>query len=483
MKEVEGQDVVEPHTLNEHSWRHEIDVYVDVHHGRMFRELADWCAIPTISSQHAHEDDVRKGAQFALDALRTRGCDHGELLETAGHPVVYARFGNDKSRSTVLVYGHYDVQPVDPIDEWTTPPFVPTTRNGALYARGAVDDKGQVWAHLAAFEALMATGGCPVNLIFLLEGEEEIGSPHFHEAVEAKKHELQCDVAVISDTTMTDPQHPAICTHLRGIVALECHVSGPAADLHSGEFGGIVANPAEVLARILAGLKDPVTGHVLVPGFYDDVQRLTDLDRRTLAEVPFDEEGMRLHAGVETFVGDPQYSVVERLWAQPTLEINGVTSGYQGEGSKTIIPKDASAKITCRLVPNQEPMTIGKRVADYCESLAPAGVHVEAVVGSGGNPVVAPLDSPYVQASADALEEVFQVRPSFIREGGSIPPADLLQTVLGIPVILVGFGIQEENYHAPNEHFHETSFMQAVRVIARMMHAFAAIPRSQRSEP
>ncbi len=481
MTGVEGQDG--SRTLQERSWKLEIDAYVEAHHEEMFQDLAAWCAIPTVSSQSEHRDDVRRGAQFALDALRARGCGHGELVETTGHPVVHARFGEDPARPTVLVYGHYDVQPEDPVDEWTSPPFVPTLRNSALYARGAVDDKGQVWAHLAAFESLMASGGCPVNLIFFLEGEEEIGSPHFHEAVAARKNELQCDVAVISDTTMTDPDHPAICTHLRGIVALECHVTGPSADLHSGEFGGIVANPAEALARILAALKDPDTGHVLVPGFYDDIPPLTERERHALAEVPFDEEAMREHAGVDTFVGDPQYSLVERLWAQPTLEINGVTAGYQGEGSKTIIPKHASAKITCRLVPNQDPMTIGRRVADFCESLAPEGVRVKATVQSGGNPVVAPLDSPYVQATADALEDVYHAKPSFIREGGSIPPADLLQTALGIPVILVGFGIQEENYHAPNEHFHETSFMQAVRVIARMMHAFSTIPRTERSKP
>ena len=450
--------------------RHDLDDYCTANQPRFVDELIELLRIPSISADPAHAGDVRRNAEHIAAAARQVGFGTVEVVETEGHPAVYAERIVDPSLPTALVYGHHDVQPVDPLDEWMSPPFEPEVRDGRLYARGAVDDKGQVYMHLKAVEAHLRTRGeLPVNLRLLVEGEEEIGSEHFEPLVETMHDRLGADVAVVSDTGIFARGVPSLTVGLRGLSGVEVVVRGPSLDLHSGVFGGAVQNPVEALARMLASLKDPLTGRVLVPGFYDDVVEPTEEERAGYRSLPFSETVFRAEAGgIAETVGEEGWSVLERRWVRPTLEINGIWGGYQGPGSKTIIPAHAGAKISCRLVPSQNPARIGEAVAAALRAATPAGVTMEVTVREGGNPVLTPVDHAAVRAASRAMAVVFGKEPVIIREGGSIPPVEVLQRVLGIQSVLVGVGLPDDHIHAPNEKFDLDHYAMGVRVLARL---------------
>ncbi|MGI8846661.1 MAG: dipeptidase [Candidatus Dormibacteria bacterium] len=466
---------------------HDLDAYCNAHRHRFLDELQEACRIPSISAQPHHAEDVRRCAEHFAQAARDVGFTHAELLETPGHPAVYAERIVDPALPTALIYGHHDVQPVDPLHEWVSPPFEPTVRDGALHCRGAVDDKGQVFMHLKAVEAHLRTRGeLPLNLKLIIEGEEEIGSVHFEELLRREHGRLAADTCVVSDTEMPGRGQPSICVGLRGLVGLEVEVSGGKNDLHSGSFGGAIANPAEVLARLLVALKDPLTERVMVPGFYDEVEELSSEQRSALTGLEYDEARFLHEAGdAPATSGEQGYTVCERISVRPTLEINGVWSGYQGTGSKTIVPARATAKVTCRLVPHQRPEVIAARVRAALEAAAPPTVRVRVTDHPGsGRPVVIPLDHPAIRAAQIALRDVFGVDPVFLREGGSIPPVEMFSRIMNITTVMVGVGLPDDNYHAPNEKFDLEQFHAGIRVIARLwdemataLHGTAATPR------
>jgi acetylornithine deacetylase/succinyl-diaminopimelate desuccinylase-like protein len=460
--------------------RDDLDAYCRENQPRFVDELVEALRIPSISADPAYAADVARNAEHFRDAALAVGFTRAELIPTAGHPAVYAERIVDPSLPTALVYGHHDVQPVDPLDEWVSPPFEPQVRDGSLYARGAVDDKGQVWMHLKAIEAHMRVRGeLPLNVKLVVEGEEEVGSTHFDELVATHRDLLRADVAVISDTAVFAKDVPSLCTGLRGLVALEVQVSGPRLDLHSGYFGGAVANPVLVLARMLAALHDPATGRVEVPEFYDDVREPSPEERAAFAALPFDEAVYRRDAGdVPATTGEAGWSVLERMWVRPTLEVNGIWGGYQGPGSKTIIPARASAKISCRLVPDQDPDRIAELVADRLQSLAPAGVHVDVKLPEhGGRPVLTPIDHPAVVAARRAMRHGFGAEPAIIRSGGSIPPVATFASELGLPAVMVGVGLPDDQIHAPNERFNLDQYAGGVRTIARLWDELATALR------
>jgi acetylornithine deacetylase/succinyl-diaminopimelate desuccinylase-like protein len=378
---------------------------------------------------------------------------------------------------TALVYGHHDVQPVDPLDEWVSPPFEPEIRGGNLYGRGAVDDKGQVWLHFKALEAyLAARSELPLNLKLIVEGEEESGSLHFEELVERERERLAADVLVVSDTAFVAKGVPSLCVGLRGLASIEVRVSGAASDLHSGAFGGTVANPVEELARIVSGLRDPATRRVTVPGFYDAVRPLSSEERAAMERVPFDEERYRADAGdAPAVVVEQGVSVVEARSARPTLEVNGFWGGYAGDGPKTIIPARAGAKITCRLVPDQDPEDIARKLVAAVEAAAPKGVRVEAISNHGGRPVVTSSAHPAVAAASRAIAAVFGKEPVLMREGGSIPPVESFARLMGMPAVLVGFGLPGDRIHAPNESFDLDQYWKGIRTVARLWDELAAV--------
>ena len=448
----------------------DLDDYCTEHQPRFVDELIALLRIPSISADPAHASDVARSAEHIAGAAHDAGFSTVEIVPTDGHPAVYAERLVDPALPTVLVYGHHDVQPVDPLDEWVSPPFEPEVRDGRLYARGAVDDKGQVYMHIKAVEAHLRTRGeLPVNLRLLVEGEEEIGSVHFEQLVSTLRQRLVADVAVVSDTGIFARGVPSLTVGLRGLAGVEVTVHGPSMDLHSGMFGGAVQNPIEALAGMLASLKDPRTGRVTVPGFYNDVVDPTDEERAGYRSLPFDEAVFRADAGgISETVGERGWSVLEQRWVRPTLEINGIWGGYQGPGSKTIIPAYASAKITCRLVPRQNPAVIAERVASALRASTPAGVRADVEAKPGGNPVLTPADHPAVRAASRAMGAVFGKDPVIIREGGSIPPVEVFQRVLGIQSVLVGVGLPDDHIHAPNEKFDLDHYAMGVRVLARL---------------
>lgn len=461
----------------------DLDAYCDVHQPRFVDEVIDFCRIPSISADPAHGGDVRRSAEHLAQAALEVGFTSATLIETRGHPAVYAERMVDPALPTALIYGHHDVQPADPLDEWTSPPFEPQVAGDELRCRGAADDKGQVWMHLKAVEAhLRVRGELPLNLKLVVEGEEEIGSLHFEELIRAEGARLAADLCVVSDTAMHGRGQPSICVGLRGLVDMEVEVTGPSLDLHSGEFGGTVLNPLEALVRILASLRDPATGRVTVPGFYDEVAELSPAERAEIAAVPFDEDGFReVAGGVSATFGESGYTTTERRTVRPTLEINGVWGGYQGPGPKTIIPARAGAKITCRLVPHQRPEAVDERVRAAIEAATPAAVRVVVTPGSGNHPVVTPTDHPGVRAAARAMAEVFGAEPYRTREGGSIHAVEMLDRVLGLPTVLVGFGLPDDRIHAPNEKFDLGQLGSGIRVLTRLWDELAhTLPHSGR---
>ena len=425
--------------------------YVDDNRTRFVDDLVTWCRIPSISSSDEHKAEVRRCAEHLRDRLAALGATYTAILETPLHPATYAEWIVDPSKPTLLVYGHHDVQPIDPIDEWHSPPFEPAVRDGRLWGRGVVDDKGQVYIHVNAVEAfLKANGNLPINLKMIVEGEEEIGSMNLDGLLEKHADRLKADFVVVSDTAMFGRGIPSLCVGLRGIAYFDVAVRALSMDAHSGSFGGGLPNPANVLARIIASLHDQ-DGRITVPGFYDKVRALTVEERAEIASLPFDEAGWLASVGASAATGERGYSTLERLWTRPTLDANGLNSGFQGEGSKTIIPAWAKAKISCRLVSDQDPTEIAALVKKHVESLAPAGCAVEVTYLHGGRPYLAPTQHPVFDIAKRAFSRAFGQPTVFIREGGSIPFVRTIADRTGKPCLLMGFGQPDENAHAPNE--------------------------------
>jgi acetylornithine deacetylase/succinyl-diaminopimelate desuccinylase-like protein len=425
--------------------------YIHVQRDRYIEELKQYLAIPSVSALPEHQADVRKCAEWTAEHMRQIGLQNARLIDTPGNPVVYADWLGAPGAPTILFYGHYDVQPVDPVELWETPPFEATVREGEIYARGAADDKGQVFMHFKAVEAHMKQNGrLPVNMRFFIEGEEEVGSLHLDQFVRDNKQMLAADVVVISDSAMFAREVPSICYGLRGLVYYQIDLRGTKSDLHSGVFGGAVANPAFVLAQMLAQMKDK-SGRVKITGFYDDVRELTPEERAEWKKLPFDEKAYRKQLGAPKLTGEAGYSVLERTWGRPTFEVNGLLSGFTGEGPKTVIPALSMAKVSMRLVPNQNPDTIAKLFEAYVKKIAPSTIELKLTRLHGGKPWMADFDSPYIRAAGRAIEKGFGKTPVFTREGGSIPVVATFQEELGIPSVLFGVGLPDENAHAPNE--------------------------------
>ena len=447
-----------------------LEAYLQTAQTSQLEELKDWLRIPSVSTLTQHTADVERAADWLARKMKDAGLQNGEIIPTDGHPIVYSDWlhaGDDAP--TVLVYGHYDVQPVDPEDLWISPPFEPTLRGDDLFARGASDDKGQLFAHVAAVEALLATSGAlPVNVKFLVEGEEEVGSQALTAYLPAETEKLAADVCLISDTHILAPDQPMIIYGLRGVWAGEVTVRGPSQDLHSGMFGGAVHNPNQAMCALLARLHDSA-GRVAVPGFYDEVQPLTDNERTALAQVPYGEAELLQETGAPSAWGEEGYTVTERIGARPTLEINGMWGGFIGDGFKTVIPEEAHAKVSCRLVPDQQSSGIGPMIEMFLQQIAPSTVEVSVRTLQHAPATVVPLDVPEMRAAARAYGRVFGTEPVFSREGGSIPIATVVQESLGIPILFMGFGLPDDNLHAPNEKLHLPNFYRGIRVGIALM--------------
>src|SRR6187431_430841 len=425
--------------------------FINVNRDRYVDELKQYLAIPSISALPEHAPDVRRAAQWTADSLTGAGMQNVSLIDTPGNPVVYGDWLNAPGKPTILFYGHYDVQPVDPVDLWTSPPFEATVRDGEIYARGAADDKGQVFMHIKAVEAhLKKNGSLPLNIKFFIEGEEEVGSVHLDDFVRSHKQELAADVVVISDSPMFDRGIPSICYGLRGLTYFQIDLRGSKSDLHSGSFGGAVANPAMVLAQMLSQMKDK-SGRIKIDGFYDDVVELRQEERDEWARLPFNEKKYKQELGAPKLFGETGYTTLERTWGRPTFEVNGLLSGFTGEGAKTVLPATAMAKVSMRLVPNQHPDKIAKLFEDYLKKVAPKTVELKITRMHGGKPWMTAFDNPFVQAAGRAIEQGFGQRPVFNREGGSIPVVSTFQEELGVPCVLFGVGLPDENAHAPDE--------------------------------
>ncbi len=425
--------------------------YINVNRERYLEELKALLAIPSISALPQHAADVRRCAEWCADEMRRIGLQNVKLIDTPGNPVVYGDWLGAAGAPTILFYGHYDVQPVDPLNLWESPPFEATIRDGEIYARGSADDKGQVFMHFKAVEAhLKQNGKLPVNMKFILEGEEEVGSVNLDEFIRGHKSELAADVVVISDSPMFARGIPSICYGLRGLVYFQIDLRGSSTDLHSGSFGGAVANPAIVLSQMLSQMKDR-GGRIKIPGFYDDVVALQDEERKAWASLPFNEKQYKKDFGIPKVYGETDYTTLERTWARPTFEVNGLLSGFTGEGAKTVLPAVAMAKVSMRLVPNQDPDKIAKLFEAYVQDIAPKTVEVKVTRMHGGKPWMTSYDNPFVQAAGRAIEKGFGQKPVFTREGGSIPVVSTFQEELGLPSVLFGVGLPDENAHAPNE--------------------------------
>jgi acetylornithine deacetylase/succinyl-diaminopimelate desuccinylase-like protein len=425
--------------------------FINVNRERYLNELKAFLAIPSISALPEHAGDVKRCAEWCADEMRRIGLQNVRLIDTPGNPVVYGEWLGAPGAPTILLYGHYDVQPVDPLNLWESPPFEATIRDGEIYARGSADDKGQVFMHFKAIEAhIKQTGRLPCNIKIILEGEEEVGSANLDDFIRAHKSELTADVVVISDSPMFARGVPSICYGLRGLVYFQIDLRGSSTDLHSGSFGGAVANPAFVLAQVLAQMKDR-GGRIKIPGFNDDVVPLQEEERKAWASLPFNEKQYKKDFGIPRLFGESGYTTLERTWARPTFEVNGLLSGFTGEGAKTVLPAVAMAKVSMRLVPNQDPDTIAARFEDYVRKITPKTVELKITRMHGGKPWMTSYDNPFVQAAGRAIERGFGQKPVFTREGGSIPVVSTFQEELGLPSVLFGVGLPDENAHAPNE--------------------------------
>jgi len=446
----------------------ELTAYVRSNRERFEQDLVDFLRIPSVSTEKRYAADVARCAEWLAETIREAGLDGVEIIPTEGNPFVVAEKIVDSAAPTVLVYGHYDVQPVDPEELWTTPPFEPAFRDGRIYARGTNDDKGQVLMHIKALETRLKGGlGLPINVKLVIEGEEEIGSVNLEDFLRSQSERLACDAVIVSDTGMLGIDIPSIGTGLRGIAYLEVFVDGPTDDLHSGSYGGAVVNPAIALAKIIAQLKDD-EGRITIPGFYDRVRPISDTLREATRALPFTDEEFLEETGVPALAGEAGYSTLERLWYRPCLDVNGMISGFTGDGAKTVLPAKASAKISMRLVADQDPDEIAELFANHVMALAPEGVHVRVETMHGGWPWAGDPDSPLFEAAAHALEEAFGRPPVYIGEGGSIPIIPLFEEVLKGPVLLLGFAPPGGNAHAPNEWMDVETYHKGIETIARL---------------
>jgi len=446
--------------------------HLDHHADRFVEELRDFLRIPSISAQAEHRQDMQRAAEFLQDRFRDAGLS-AEIIPTEGHSIVYAEWTGAGDAPTVLVYGHYDVQPPDPLDEWTSPPFEPEIRDDHIYARGATDDKGQLYTHVKSVEAWMKTQGrLPVNVKFVVEGEEEVGSNNLERFLADNRDKCRCDVAVISDTSQYGPDMPAITYGLRGIIACEVTVRGPTQDLHSGMFGGSVANPVNALSGMIAALHSG-DGGIAIPGFYDDVAPLSNEERQRLANLPFDEASYLQKLGSGAVWGEPGFTTLERRWCRPTCDVNGIFGGYTGEGPKTIVPTKAAAKISCRLVPHQDPEKLAAALEEHLRSHLLPGLQMTFQSYHGAGALVFDIDSPYMDAAKAAIEEAFGVAPVFIREGGSIPVVANFKEHLGVDTLLLGWGQDTDNLHSPNERFSLKNFQRGTRASAALWEELA----------
>jgi acetylornithine deacetylase/succinyl-diaminopimelate desuccinylase-like protein len=444
--------------------------YAQENHPRFLNELKALLRIPSVSTDPDHVADCRRAADVLVAELKRIGMENTHIIETKGHPLVYADWLHAAGKPTVLMYGHYDVQPPDPLDEWHSPPFEPTERDGNLYARGAVDDKGQMYMHVKALESLLATTGkLPLNARVLLEGEEEVGGEGIASFVASKPPELKSDFALVSDTELFAPGVPTLCVGLRGMIYTELEVRGAKTDLHSGMYGGAAPNPFVSLAQILARLKDE-SGRILIPGFYDDIIPPSPEELAAWKSLPFDEEEYRVkEVGAKALVGEQGYSVLERTWARPALDVHGIPGGFTGAGAKTVIPAKATAKVSMRLVPGMTPAKAFELYKTYVEKIAPAGVDVAVRLIHSGDPCLIPVNNQYIQAATRALHEVWGKDTVFIRSGGSIPIVGDFDRHLSLPSVMMGFGLPDDNLHAPNEKFHLKNFELGIKSIIRFL--------------
>lgn len=441
-----------------------VQSYIQSNQDRFLSELFELLRIPSVSADSRHKGDVRKAAEYVAQKLKEAGADSVQLMETKGHPIVFGEKIADPAKPTVLVYGHYDVQPPDPLDLWKTPPFEPTVRDGKIYARGACDDKGQFYMHIKAFEIMMKNKLLSCNVKFMIEGEEEVGSDNLGTFVKENKAKLKADVILISDTSLISLDQPSITAGLRGLSYMEVEVTGPNRDLHSGVYGGAVANPANALSKMIASLHDE-NGRVTIPGFYDQVAELSSADREALNKAPFDLNEYKRELGIEEIQGEKGYTTLERTGTRPTLDVNGIWGGYTSEGAKTVLPSKASAKISMRLVPNQRPDEITALFTKHFLSIAPKSVKVKVTAHHGGEPAVTPTDSKAFKAAASAFEEVWGKTPIPTRDGGSIPIVALFKKELGLDTVLMGFGLDTDALHSPNEHYGIKNFLIGIETI------------------
>lgn len=460
----------------------EVSNYVTQHKDRFINELFELLRIPSISADSAYQSDTLRCAQVVRDSLLQAGVDKAEICETSGFPVVYAEKVVDPNAPTVVVYGHYDVQPADPLELWSSPAFEPEIRKtdlhpeGAIFARGACDDKGQFFMHVKAFETMVQTNSLPCNVKFMIEGEEEVGSPSLEAFVKENRKKLAGDVILISDTGMLANDTPSVTTGLRGLSYVEVEVTGPNRDLHSGLYGGAVANPINILNKMIASLHDE-NNHITIPGFYDKVIELSQEERNMMAQAPFSLEAYKDHLDIEAVYGESGYSTMERNSIRPTLDVNGIWGGYTGEGAKTVIASKAYAKISMRLVPDQDPEEITRLFTEHFERIAPAGVRVSVTPHHGGEPYVSPIDTAEYQAASKAMEDTFGKTPVPVRSGGSIPIVALFERELGMKSILLGFGLDSDAIHSPDEHFGVFNYLKGIETIPRYYHHYTALKK------
>jgi len=451
-----------------------IKQYVAENKQRLLDELFELLRFPSVSADPAYKPEVLKTAEYVAQKLQDAGADKVEVCQTAGYPIVYGEKIIDASKPTVLVYGHYDVQPADPLELWKTPPFEPTIRDGKIYARGACDDKGQFYMHVKAFELMMQTNTLPCNIKFMIEGEEEVGSNNLGIFVAQNKTRLKADVVLISDTSMISMEHPSLETGLRGLSYMEVEVVGPNRDLHSGVYGGAVANPATILAKMIASMHDE-NNHITIPGFYNKVVDLTEQERKDLNSAPYNEDEYKKDLDVKALWGEKGYTTFERTGTRPTLEVNGIWSGYTGEGAKTVLPSKANAKISMRLVPNQTSDEITELFTKHFESIAPAYVKVKVSHHHGGEPAVTPTDSIAYKAAQKAITESFGKAPIPTRGGGSIPIVALFEEELGLKTVLMGFGLDSDSLHSPNEKYDIYNYYKGIETIPLFHKYFAEL--------
>lgn len=454
----------------------EIKRYIDAHKQRFLDELFDLLRFPSVSADPKYKKDVFNTAEYVAAQLKDAGAEKIEICQTAGYPIVYGERIIDPDKPTVLVYGHYDVQPPDPLELWHTPPFEPTVRDGKIFARGACDDKGQFYMHVKALELMIKTESLPCNIKFMIEGEEEVGSNNLGLFVQQNKERLKADVVLISDTSMLSLDTPSLETGLRGLSYVEVEVTGPNRDLHSGVYGGAVANPITILSKMIASLHDE-NNQIAIPGFYDDVQELSQSERAELNKAPYDEDEYKRDLSVDELWGENGYTTTERTGTRPTLELNGIWGGYIGEGAKTVLPSKANAKISMRLVPNQQSEKITKLFTEHFEKIAPKYVKVKVTPHHGGEPVVTPTDSIAYKAAYKAITESFGKEPIPTRGGGSIPIVALFEKELGIKTVLMGFGLDSDNLHSPNEKYDIANFYKGIETIPLFYKYFAELSK------